>query len=119
MSITFCRIGIGKRNHEYQNLFTEKEIEVFCRRHVIRRLSLFGSVLRDDFGPESDVESLLVFSIKRPPLPSSPSREESILPIALFVNKRLGRTMLSWKSPTVGGAGTTLLRTTGCGFSAI
>lgn len=32
-----------------------------CRRHHIRRLSLFGSVLRDDFGPESDVDVLVEF----------------------------------------------------------
>jgi len=31
----------------------------FCRRHHIRRLSLFGSVLRDDFGPNSDVDVLV------------------------------------------------------------
>jgi hypothetical protein len=33
----------------------------FCRRHRIRRLSLFGSVLRDDFTPESDVDVLVSF----------------------------------------------------------
>ena len=32
------------------------EIERFCRRHRIRRLALFGSVLRDDFGSDSDVD---------------------------------------------------------------
>lgn len=32
-----------------------------CRRHRIRRLSLFGSVLRDDFGPSSDVDMLVEF----------------------------------------------------------
>jgi len=37
------------------------EIADFCRRHHIRRLSLFGSVLRDDFGPESDVDVLVEF----------------------------------------------------------
>ena len=37
------------------------EIAEFCRRHRIRRLSLFGSVLRDDFGPESDVDVLVEF----------------------------------------------------------
>ena len=31
----------------------------FCRRHHITRLALFGSVLRDDFGPESDVDVLV------------------------------------------------------------
>ena len=33
----------------------------FCRRHHIRRLALFGSVLRDDFGPDSDVDVLEEF----------------------------------------------------------
>jgi len=33
----------------------------FCRRHYVRRLALFGSVLRDDFGPESDVDVLVEF----------------------------------------------------------
>jgi uncharacterized protein len=33
----------------------------FCRKHHIRRLALFGSVLRDDFRPESDVDVLVEF----------------------------------------------------------
>jgi uncharacterized protein len=33
----------------------------FCRRHGVRRLSLFGSILRDDFRPESDVDVLVEF----------------------------------------------------------
>ena len=33
----------------------------FCRRHHIRKLSLFGSVLRDDFGADSDVDVLVEF----------------------------------------------------------
>ena len=33
----------------------------FCRRNHIRRLSLFGSVLRDDFRPDSDVDVLVEF----------------------------------------------------------
>ena len=32
-----------------------------CRRHHVRKLSLFGSVLRDDFGPDSDVDVLVEF----------------------------------------------------------
>jgi predicted nucleotidyltransferase len=32
-----------------------------CRRHCIRKLALFGSVLRDDFTPESDVDVLVEF----------------------------------------------------------
>lgn len=38
-----------------------KKIEAFCRKHHIRRLSLFGSVLRDDFSPDSDVDILVHF----------------------------------------------------------
>lgn len=40
---------------------SQQAIAVFCRRNHIRRLSLFGSVLRDDFGPESDVDFLVEF----------------------------------------------------------
>lgn len=36
-------------------------IAAFCRRHHIRRLSLFGSVLRDDFHEGSDVDLLVEF----------------------------------------------------------
>lgn len=34
----------------------------FCRQHHIRKLALYGSVLRDDFGPDSDVDVLVEFS---------------------------------------------------------
>jgi predicted nucleotidyltransferase len=36
-------------------------IAEFCRRYHIRKLSLFGSVLRDDFRPESDIDVLVEF----------------------------------------------------------
>lgn len=39
------------------------KIAEFCRRNRIRRLALFGSVLRDDFGPESDVDVLVEFEL--------------------------------------------------------
>jgi predicted nucleotidyltransferase len=39
----------------------EKEVSAFCRRHRIRKLAFFGSVLRRDFGPESDVDALVEF----------------------------------------------------------
>jgi hypothetical protein len=39
----------------------------FCRRHHIRRLSLFGSVLRHDFRPDSDVDVLVEFEPGRTP----------------------------------------------------
>jgi predicted nucleotidyltransferase len=37
------------------------KIEGFCKKNRIRRLSLFGSVLREDFGPTSDVDVLVEF----------------------------------------------------------
>ena len=39
----------------------KEQIAEFCRRNHIRRLALFGSVLRDDFGPDSDVDVLVEF----------------------------------------------------------
>lgn len=38
------------------------KIAEFCRRHHIRRLAFFGSVLRDDFQPDSDVDVLVEFA---------------------------------------------------------
>ena len=37
------------------------EIAAFCKRWRVAELALFGSVLREDFGPESDVEVLIRF----------------------------------------------------------
>ena len=39
----------------------------FCRRHHICRLAFFGSVLRDDFTPESDVDVLVEFEAGKTP----------------------------------------------------
>ncbi len=36
-------------------------VDVFCQQHRVRRLALFGSVLRDDFRPTSDVDVLVEF----------------------------------------------------------
>ncbi|MBI5115236.1 nucleotidyltransferase family protein [Candidatus Poribacteria bacterium] len=36
-------------------------IAQFCRKHYMRKLSFFGSVLREDFGPESDIDVLVEF----------------------------------------------------------
>ncbi|MCC6477421.1 nucleotidyltransferase domain-containing protein [bacterium] len=38
------------------------EIEAFCKKWKITEFSLFGSVLRDDFGPGSDVDVLVEFA---------------------------------------------------------
>ena len=45
-----CKIPIPK-----------EKLADFCRRHKIRKLSLFGSVLLEDFSPDSDVDVLVEF----------------------------------------------------------
>ena len=40
---------------------SSNKIADFCRRHHIRGLALFGSVLRDDFRPDSDIDVLVEF----------------------------------------------------------
>lgn len=39
----------------------QDQIAAFCRKWQIAEMSLFGSVLRDDFGPDSDVDFLVTF----------------------------------------------------------
>jgi len=41
---------------------SREEIAKFCRRWKVRELALFGSALRDDFGPDSDVDVLVTFA---------------------------------------------------------
>ncbi len=61
-------------------------IASFCDRHGIARLSLFGSVLRDDFTPESDVDVLVEF------LPSSRVSLFDIGGMNVELSQLLGRT---------------------------
>ena len=42
-------------------------LAAFCQSHGIRRLAVFGSALREDFGPESDVDVLVEFEPDRIP----------------------------------------------------
>lgn len=44
-----------------------EQIAGFCRRHHIRKLSLFGSALRGDFSPDSDVDVLVEFEPEHVP----------------------------------------------------
>ena len=46
---------------EYRITIPEERIVEFCRRNHVRSLALFGSVLREDFGPKSDVDVLVEF----------------------------------------------------------
>jgi uncharacterized protein len=48
-------------------LFDEEELTAFCREHGIKKLSLFGSVLREDFTPSSDLDVLVEFLPGRTP----------------------------------------------------
>ena len=60
-------------------------IAEFCRRHHIRRLALFGSVLRDDFRPDSDVDVLVDFE---------PGKEPGLIGLAgmeIELSEALGR----------------------------
>ena len=42
-------------------ILPKEKIQEFCRRHHIRRLAIFGSALRDDFRPDSDLDVLVEF----------------------------------------------------------
>jgi uncharacterized protein len=42
-------------------LVDQAKVSDFCQRHRIRKLSFFGSILRDDFRPDSDVDVLVEF----------------------------------------------------------
>jgi predicted nucleotidyltransferase len=50
-------LGISERVPVHQ-----QQIEAFCRRWKIREFALFGSVLRDDFRPDSDIDVLVEFA---------------------------------------------------------
>ncbi|MBI4610959.1 MAG: nucleotidyltransferase family protein [Candidatus Rokubacteria bacterium] len=44
-----------------------ERLVTFCRWHHIRRLALFGSALREEFGPDSDVDVLVEFEPEHVP----------------------------------------------------
>ncbi len=43
------------------HMLSPKQLEAFASKHRIRRLLLFGSALRDDFSPDSDIDMLVEF----------------------------------------------------------
>lgn len=47
--------------------FDREALAALCRKHHIKRLALFGSVLRDDFGTDSDVDLLYEFEEGKTP----------------------------------------------------
>ncbi len=56
MRLSRCNLGIPT-----------EQIADFCRRHHVQKLMLFGSVLRDDFLPGSDVDVLVEFEPEHTP----------------------------------------------------
>ncbi len=46
---------------------SNEQLAEFCRKHHIAKLSLFGSILREDFGPDSDVDVLVEFEEEHVP----------------------------------------------------
>ena len=55
------------------------KVAAFCRRWQITRLALFGSILRDDFGPDSDIDVLVKFDETAHPTLFDMSRMEAEL----------------------------------------
>ena len=43
-------------------ILPKEQLAAYCRAHGIRRLAVFGSALRDDFGPDSDIDLLVEFA---------------------------------------------------------
>lgn len=41
--------------------FDQQKIDTFCRKYHIRKFAFFGSVLREDFGSDSDIDILVEF----------------------------------------------------------
>ncbi len=63
-------------------------IEAFCRKHRVQEFSLFGSVLRDDFRPDSDVDVLVAFAPgQRPTLEGWIAMRDELA--ALFENREI------------------------------
>jgi len=59
----------------------------FCRKWGIRELSIFGSALRDDFNPESDLDFLVSFE------PGTPLDIDRLLDMKEELEARLGRSV--------------------------
>jgi len=61
------------------------EIAAFCQRWGITEFALFGSVLRDDFGPDSDIDVLVTFG------PDHPQSFSAALQMSEEIERILGR----------------------------
>ena len=60
---------------------SNSDLAAFCQTHGIRKFAIFGSALREDFGPESDIDVLVEFE---------PSRIPGLLGVASMESKLSG-----------------------------
>jgi len=74
----------------------EDKIKNFCRRHYIRKLALFGSILRDDFGPDSDIDVLVEFDPEHIPGLAFFGMEEELSQI---LGRKVDLNTKEWLSP--------------------
>jgi hypothetical protein len=69
-----------------RNLKVDREaLAEFCRKWRVRELSIFGSALRDDFGPESDLDFLVSFQ------PGTPLNIDGLLDMKEELETLFGR----------------------------
>ena len=73
------------RYHEID--ISESQLAELCRKWKVTELSLFGSILRDDFGPDSDIDVLIVFQ------PDAPWSLWDILDMREELQNLFGRTV--------------------------
>jgi predicted nucleotidyltransferase len=79
-------------------LLPKDRIREFCQRHHIRRLAIFGSALREDFRPDSDVDVLVEFESGRAPGLSFFGMEAELSEI---LGRRVDLNTLQWLSPEI------------------
>ena len=60
-------ISCYNRFMEYDQFFSSDHIKQFCQRNHIRRLLCFGSIVREDFSPNSDIDVLVEFEAGHTP----------------------------------------------------
>ena len=67
LKIIFEYYKVISMKYKIEKYISESEIVNFCRRNHIRRLALFGSALRDELKPDSDIDLLVEFEEKHIP----------------------------------------------------
>ncbi|MGH7928821.1 MAG: nucleotidyltransferase family protein [Candidatus Binatia bacterium] len=71
---------------EYHGIRVSKErIKAFCRRWKVKEFAVFGSILRDDFRPDSDIDVMVTFA------PATSWRVDDILAMKEELRRIFGR----------------------------